>query len=70
MALLLIVLAGLYVLRRNGGGKFGLARLLWKQVRWRFSASISLGSVNLYIYIFSRGSFGLYLAPQLTFYLW
>jgi hypothetical protein len=69
MALLLIVLAGMYVLRRNGGGKFGLARLLWKQVGWRFSAAISLGSFNFDIFFFSRGSFGLYLAPQLTFHL-
>jgi len=31
MALLLIVLAGLFVLRRNCGGTFGLARLIWRQ---------------------------------------
>jgi hypothetical protein len=40
MALLLIILAGLFVLRRNGGGTFGLARLLWRQVRWRFSLAL------------------------------
>ncbi|KAF8473063.1 hypothetical protein DFH94DRAFT_695989 [Russula ochroleuca] len=31
MALLIILLVGLLVLRRHGGGTFGLARLLWKQ---------------------------------------
>ena len=40
MILLLIILAGLFVLRRNGGGTFGVARLLWKQVRWRFSSAL------------------------------
>lgn len=33
MALLLIILTGLLVLRRRGGGAFGLTRVLWKQVR-------------------------------------
>ncbi len=36
MVLLLIMLAGLLILRRNDGGRFGLSLLLWKQV-WRFS---------------------------------
>ena len=40
MALLLVILAGLFVLRRNGGGTFGLTRLLWRQVRWRFSPAL------------------------------
>jgi hypothetical protein len=35
IALFLAILAGLITLRCNGGGV--LARLLWKQVRWRFS---------------------------------
>jgi hypothetical protein len=35
--LLLIMFVGLLRLRRrHGGGTFGLARLLWKQVRWLF----------------------------------
>ena len=34
--LLLIMFVGLLRLRRHGGGRFGLARLLWKQVRWLF----------------------------------
>ena len=29
------MLIGLLILRRDGGGKFGLSHLLWKQV-WRF----------------------------------
>jgi hypothetical protein len=33
MALLLIILTGLLVLRRGGGGTFSLTRVLWKQVR-------------------------------------
>jgi hypothetical protein len=40
MALLLIIFTGLLVLRHNDGGKFGLARLLWKQVRWHFSSAL------------------------------
>ena len=32
--LLSTMLVGLLRLRRGGGGKFELARLLWKQVRW------------------------------------
>jgi hypothetical protein len=32
IALLLIMLAGLLHLRRHGGGTFGIAQLLWKQV--------------------------------------
>jgi len=35
MALFLIILAGLFVLRRQGGGTFGLSRLIWRQgVMW------------------------------------
>jgi hypothetical protein len=32
--LLSTMLVGLLRLRRGGGGKFGLGRLLWKQVGW------------------------------------
>ena len=35
MILLLFVLVGLLVMRRRDGATFGLARLLWKQVRCR-----------------------------------
>ena len=35
MTLLLIILAGLFILRRDGGGVFGLTRLIWNQVRSR-----------------------------------
>jgi hypothetical protein len=34
LVLLLIILAGLLILRHGGGGMFGLTRLLWNQVRW------------------------------------
>ena len=40
MALLLVIFAGLFVLRHNGGTTFGLARLLWRQVRLRFSPAL------------------------------
>jgi hypothetical protein len=33
MILLLIILAGLFILRRDGGDVFGLTSLIWKQVR-------------------------------------
>lgn len=52
IALLLIILAGLLVLRRNGGGEFGLTRLLWRQVRWQISQAV----VHLIMLIFcSKG---------------
>ena len=35
MILLLFVLAGLLVMRRHDGVTYGLASLLWKQVRCR-----------------------------------
>ena len=34
IALVLAMFVGLLRLRDRGGGMFGLARLLWKQVRW------------------------------------
>ncbi len=41
--LLLIMLSGLYRLRRHGGGLMGLARLLWNQVGWeRFYHTLDL----------------------------
>jgi hypothetical protein len=41
--LLLIILAGLFIMRRDGGGVLGLTRLIWKQVRslWRFSLAVN-----------------------------
>jgi hypothetical protein len=53
MALLLIILAGLFVLRRNGGGTFGLTRLLWRQVRWRIS--LDLIRFILLIFVILKG---------------
>jgi len=40
--LLLMMLVGLFRLRRDGYATFGLARLLWKQVRWIFSRQLWL----------------------------
>jgi hypothetical protein len=34
LVLLLIMLIGLLILRRHGGGVSGLSRVLWKQVWW------------------------------------
>ncbi|KAN0103995.1 hypothetical protein V8E52_011425 [Russula decolorans] len=42
LVLLLIMLVGLIILRRHDGGRFGLSRVLWKQVWWRFSLAIVL----------------------------
>jgi len=33
LVLLLTMLVGLFGIRRNGGGRFGLGSFLWKQVR-------------------------------------
>jgi hypothetical protein len=41
MVLLLVVLTGLVILRRGGGGTSGLTGLLWKQVRWRLPGRTS-----------------------------
>ena len=50
LALLLIIFAGLFVLRRNGGATFGLTRLIWRQVRWRFSlVLVRLSLLNIFI---------------------
>ncbi|KAF8494704.1 hypothetical protein F5888DRAFT_1716169, partial [Russula emetica] len=40
LVLLLIMLVGLFILRRHDGGTFGLSRVLWKQVCWRFSLAV------------------------------
>jgi len=34
LALVFIMFLGLFRLRGRGGGVFGIAHLLWKQVRW------------------------------------
>jgi len=47
VALLLIMLAGLFRLRKRGGSKFELARLLWKQVRCSFCLPRRPPSTNL-----------------------
>ena len=40
--LLLIMLVGLFRIRRGCGGTFGLAQLLWKQVRCLSLAALTL----------------------------
>ena len=42
IALLLIMLGGLFRLRRACGGAFGLTQLMWKQVWRRFSLAMVL----------------------------
>jgi hypothetical protein len=39
------MLVGLILLRRNGGGMFGLTPILWRQVWWRFCLAVIL-SIN------------------------
>ena len=34
--LIVIMLVGLFLLRRRGGGWFDLGRLLWTQVSWQY----------------------------------
>jgi hypothetical protein len=56
--LLLIMLFGLYRLRRGGGGLMGLGRLLWNQVGWqRFYRTLDLP-----VYILRKGVVWLLLA--------
>ena len=40
IALLLIMLVGLFRLRNRGGGVFRLAQLLWRQVRYWFLLTV------------------------------
>jgi hypothetical protein len=42
LALILIMLVGLLLLRRHGGGMFGLTPILWRQVWWRFCLAVIL----------------------------
>jgi hypothetical protein len=51
MALLLIIFTGLLVLRRRGGGTFGLTRILLKQVR-QLSLKRAVIHFNLLIFFF------------------
>jgi hypothetical protein len=45
LALILIMLVGLLLLRRQGGGMFGLTPILWRQVWWRFCPAV-IFSIN------------------------
>jgi hypothetical protein len=55
MVLLLIVFAGLFVIRHGGGGTIGLTRLVWEQVRWRLLDRSSFDSQLLLFYFFRKG---------------
>jgi len=56
--LILIMLFGLYRLRRRGGGLMGLGRLLWNQVGWeRFYRTL-----DLRVYFLCKGVVWLLLA--------
>ena len=56
ISLLLVMLVGLFRLRRRGS-TFGLAQVLWKQVRLRFFVSCGLFDPLVY-FRFVRVSFG------------
>jgi hypothetical protein len=60
LALILIMLVGLLLLRRHGGGMFGLTPILWRQVWWRFYLAVILSN-NFNVICFSRESFGYHL---------
>ena len=60
LVLILIMLVGLLLLRRHGGGMFGLTPILWRQVRWRFCLAAIL-SIDFDVLCFSRESFGYHL---------
>jgi hypothetical protein len=70
--LLVIMLVGLLRLRRQCCGTFGLARLLWKQVRCLFSLAVLTGLRFMNLSSF-RELFGAYWPPWLRFcqqYVW
>ena len=48
IVLLLIMLGGLFRLRRHSGGASGLIQLLWKQVGWWFSLAITLRFIDMF----------------------
>jgi len=57
LALILIMLFGLLLLRRHGGGIYGLTPILWRQVWLRFCLAVIL-SIDFNVLCFSRQSFG------------
>jgi hypothetical protein len=59
LVLILIMLVGLLLLRRHGGGTFGLTPVLWRQVWWRFCLAVIL-SVDFNV-LFLRELFGCHL---------
>jgi hypothetical protein len=60
LTLILIMLVGLLLLRRHGGGTFGLTPILWRQVWWRFCPAVIL-SIDFNVLCFSRESSGYHL---------
>ena len=60
IALLLIMLVGLFRMRRDGGGMFGLAQVLWRQVLYRFSLPSFSGFIDMFS--FCKGVIWLLLA--------
>ena len=68
IALLLIMLGGLFRLHRSYGGAFGLTQHMWKQVWRRFSLAVVLRFIDMLS--FRRGLFGSLLLPLLRFRLW
>jgi len=60
ITLLLIMLAGLICLHQHGGGTFGLAQFLWKQVWWQFLLIVVIFGSLIY---FPRESLGSCLLP-------
>jgi hypothetical protein len=47
------MLVGLLLLRRDGGGMFGLTPILWRQVLWQFCLTVIL-SIDSDVLCFSR----------------
>ena len=60
LVLILIMLVGLLLMRRHGGGTLGLTPILWRQVWWRFYLAVIL-SINFSVLYFPRESFGYHL---------
>jgi hypothetical protein len=60
LSLILIMLVGLLLLRRHGGGMFGLTPILWRQVWWSFCLAAIL-SIDSNVLFLSRESLGYHL---------
>ena len=67
--LLILMLAGLFRLRRRGGGTFELGRLLWRQVRAVVLVGYDVVD-QLMRFIFQRVSSGSLLLPSQNLFKW